>query len=160
MRPFTKLVPALWTNPIFKDTPDKPRLLWLYYLGGPHQNMHGVARIPDSFAASDLGWTIKATKDARAILESKGIIIFDAATDEVALRDWWQHNGPDSPDHYKGALRALATVQSPEIRKMMEESLTEFWNRKQCNLAKDAIPALSRRQTSSPASTTINPRLR
>ena len=66
MRTFSKISPKLWRSPRFRSLESgDERLLYLYVLTCEHQSSAGCFRLPDAYAASDLGWTEERLSDAR-----------------------------------------------------------------------------------------------
>lgn len=143
MRVFTKVIPAMWTNALFKALTDEERLLLFYYLSGPHQTITGVSRVPDGYAAQDLGWPLAKCEAVRSRLVEVGAIRFDHATCEVLVTDWWRDNGPDNDSHLIGARKALGAIASVELRLEAEEALDQEWQRRQAAKAATAAPRVS-----------------
>jgi hypothetical protein len=131
MRKFTKVMPSMWTSPLFKSLGDKDRLLWLYYLAGHHQTITGVSRVPDDYAASDLGWRLEDCREARECLIEAGAIMYDDVTSEVLVANWWRDNGPDNSSHLTGAKRGLDSIVSEKLSEIADRTLDEELQRRQ-----------------------------
>ena len=117
IRSFTMIRPALWTSPDFRALSGEDRLLYLYYLSGPHQTLTGVSRVPDGYTSDDLGWNVQRCQDARRRLAEAGMIESDDDTNEVLITGWWYDNFPTNQSHMKGAWRGLSDVKSSRLSK-------------------------------------------
>ena len=125
MRTFTKVTPAMWTSPQFQKLSDQARLLWFYYVTGPHQTICGASRVPDGYAAQDLGWAVETCEKVRHDLINGDMILTDEETKEVLVLGWWRDNFPDNQSHTVSAKRAIACIASATLQKAALDSLSQ-----------------------------------
>ena len=125
-RHFTQVAPSLWHSPRFLALPDDVRLLFVYFLTGPHQNNAGCFRLPDGYACSDLRWEAEKYVRARTALVQAGLIQFDPVTSEILIERWFKHCAPANEPHRKGVEGTLGRVQSDNLREAAENALEEM----------------------------------
>lgn len=163
MRKFTKVAPSLWRSQKFRALPhDRDRLYYHYLLTNQHQNSAGVYHIPDAYAAEDLGWPQEAVAEARENCIQAGLIMHDAATSEILIRQWFTHNPATNDRHAKGVLKLIEAVDSEKLRETarVEFESAEFRrpaDKRKAKAAASLITDTTRALTSSPL-TRANPR--
>lgn len=123
-REFTKVSPAVWASARFHALTDRGRLLYLYCLTSAHVNSCGVYRLPDAYAASDLGWSAEEYRQERSALVAAGMVDFDPDTSEILIERWFRHNAPMNPDHATGTRRLVASIDSDRLREAAESAFT------------------------------------
>jgi len=124
MREFSKVGVNLWRSGRFKKLCSDARLLHVYYLTSPHQTSVGCARIPDAYAAADLGWDVEKYIQARQALEDAELISVDRETEEIFVCRWFKHNPPTNSKHAAGQEKAIAQIESERLR---EAAQAEFY---------------------------------
>jgi hypothetical protein len=145
MRDFTKISPMIWHSDNFRGLPDdNARYLYIYYYCNGHQSSAGCYRLPDGYAMEDLAWTGERYRDAREILRSHGMIVFDPETSEVLIEHWFRHNPPMNEKHRKGTETLAAQIQSAVLREKTQSSLREAWGSR-INSAKGRVLDLRHR---------------
>jgi hypothetical protein len=123
-REFTKVSPAVWASKRFHALTERGRLLYFYCLTSPHVTSCGVYRLPDAYAASDLGWSVDEYRRERDALIAGGLVDFDTETSEVLIERWFRHNAPMNPDHATGTRRLVASIDSDRLREAAEYAFT------------------------------------
>ena len=131
MRGFSKISPALWDSERFNTLPsDDGRYLYLYLLTSRHQTSAGAYRLPDGYAATDLGWPPERYVNARELLVQADLIRFDTQTSVVMITRWFKHNPPMNESHLKsieGELERLPSLTLAEAAhhdlEIIQESL-------------------------------------
>jgi len=125
MRDFSKVSPLLWRDKSFRSLASSDaRLLYLYCMTSEHQNSAGCYRIPDLYAASDLGWDPPRLLQAREEIVRAGLVQFDEDTSEIYIVDWFKTNPITNVKHYMGTLRLVLEIESDQIRELVEEAVS------------------------------------
>ena len=129
MREYSKVSPKLWRSKRFRSlASDDARLLYLFLLTCEHQTSAGCFRLPDAYAAADLGWDADRLEGARAPL-IPDMIAHDAETEECFVRRWFRHNPPTNQKHLKGVQRIISELDSDHVREVAEEELSDHIER-------------------------------
>lgn len=124
MRPFSKVSPQMWNQKTFKGLPSSDaKLLMLYFLTGPHQNSAGCYRLPDGYAAADLGWDIPRYVEAREAVIAAELIAFDGDTSELYVRGWFELNPITNDKHKIGSERIIDGLESSELNVLAGDEL-------------------------------------
>lgn len=123
-RKFTMVSPALWKSRRFLALGDSEKVLFLYYLAGPHQNSSGCYGIPDGYAAADLGWPVADVIQRREALVTAGMIDADSDTSEIAIERWFKHCQPDNKMHAIGTASLISRIESDRLREKLEEEIS------------------------------------
>jgi hypothetical protein len=140
-REFTKVSPAVWASVRFKTLSDRGRLLYLYMLTNQHINSSGVYRLPDAYAASDMGWNVDDYHAERAALVGAKMLDYDTDTSEVLIERWYRHNGPMNDKHAIGTRKFIMAIDSDRLRELAEVAFVEADQRR---IADQEAKALAR----------------
>ncbi|PAP96630.1 hypothetical protein [Mesorhizobium wenxiniae] len=123
-REFSKISPKVWRSKRFRALPvDDARYLLMFLLSSEHQTSAGCFRMPDAYAAADLGWPIERMDEARKHLIEGGLIAFDSTTDEYFVIGWFGHNKPMNASHQKSIVRVVSDIESDAVREIAEAEL-------------------------------------
>ena len=118
---YSKVSRRLWSNKRYRELPnDEARYLYLYFLTNEHQTSAGAYRIHEGYALTDLQWTDEKYRSIREILVEADLIVFDAETDEVFIRRWFQHAPATNQRHAKGIETIICFLDSDIIREKAE----------------------------------------
>jgi hypothetical protein len=138
MRTFSKISPKLWRSPRFRSLESgDARLFYLFCLTCEHQSSAGCFRLPDAYAASDLGWPEDRLSDARSALVKAELLVHDASTDEYFVPRWFKHNPAKNPEHKQGVERLISELESDLVREVAE---AEYQNSQGSPLAPEPNP--------------------
>ncbi|MER9200476.1 hypothetical protein NKH74_14815 [Mesorhizobium sp. M0933] len=123
-REFSKISPKVWRSKRFRALrSDDARFLLLFLLTSEHQTSAGCFRMPDAYAAADLGWQTDRMQAARQQLVEGGLLAFDSVTDEYFVTGWFGHNKPMNSSHQKSIVRVVAEMESDVVREIAEAEL-------------------------------------
>ncbi|WP_027151523.1 hypothetical protein [Mesorhizobium sp. WSM2561] len=123
-REFSKISPKVWRSKRFRALPsDDARFLLLFFLTSEHQTSAGCFRMPDAYAAADLGWPIERMQTARQDLIEGDLLAFDPDTDEYFVIGWFGHNKPMNVSHQKSIVRVVSDIESDAVREIAEAEL-------------------------------------
>jgi len=143
-REFTKVSPALWASARFNALADRGRLLFLYMLTNQHINSSGVYRLPDAYAASDIGWNVDDYQAERAALVAAKMLDYDNSTSEVLIEGWYRHNGPMNDKHAIGTRKFIMAIDSDRLRELAEAAFEEADQRRLADQEAKAIARQAR----------------
>lgn len=124
-REFNKVSPALWRSKRFQALSTIGKVVLLYFLTSEHQNSAGCFRLPNAYAAADLGCTIEDYVAARSEVVGAGMARYDEDTSEVFVDRWFKHNPPMNDKHAIGTQRLIAEIESDRLREQAENEFTE-----------------------------------
>ncbi|MDW9902035.1 hypothetical protein GOA77_09165 [Sinorhizobium meliloti] len=123
MRDYSKVSPLIWRDKRFNSLASSDaKLAMLYFATSEHQNSAGCYRLPDGYAAADLGWDVDRYQAARGAVVSSGLILFDEATSELFLVDWFESNPITNGKHAKGTQSLIVRIDSDTIREAAEDA--------------------------------------
>lgn len=134
MKPFSMVLREIWRAPRFRALPDDDaRFLELYLRICSHQTRSGCLAPPDAYVVDDLSmtgskWTIELYHAKREALVEGGSILHDAATNEILIVDWWEHQQPSNDDWFKGAFRHCETIRSDRLRTAAIKELNRWYD--------------------------------
>ena len=121
MRDFSKVSPKVWRSPRFRAMQDeRAKLLYLYVLTCEHQSSAGCFRLPDAYAAADLGWSDGHLEEARGALIAAGLLVHDPDSEEYFVPRWFKHNPGTNPKHRAGITRLISELDSDHVREAAE----------------------------------------
>jgi hypothetical protein len=110
MREFGKVHTSFWSSPTVQGMSDDGKLLALYLMTSPHNAVIGAFRLPDAYAAEDLGWSAERVKLAFKNLADAGFASRCERTKWVWIHKHLAWNEPESPNHRKAAARMAAAI--------------------------------------------------
>ncbi len=117
MRDFSKVSPRVWRSKKFRSLPDVwAKQAYLYLLTSPHGNSAGCYDLDPLYAASDIGMTEIAFREAIESLSIAGLIEFDKAEQTVLIVNWEAFNEPTNPKHALGLLIQLNQASSSTLK--------------------------------------------
>ncbi|MFP5078485.1 hypothetical protein ACLE20_14350 [Rhizobium sp. YIM 134829] len=127
MRDFSKVSPLIWRDRRFRSlSSSDAQLVFLYFTTSEHQNSAGCCRIPDGYAAADLGWDLQRYLQARELVVEAGLVLFDETTSELVICGWFDTNPAMNPKHARAIERMVSSIESDVIRGAAEEAFSAF----------------------------------
>lgn len=110
MREYGKVHVSFWTSGTIQRLTDDGKMLALYLLSCPHNNIIGAFRLPTAYACDDLGWDGERFRNAFRTLEQAGFAIFCRQSKWVCIVKFLDWNPPENPNQKKAAEKALAAL--------------------------------------------------
>ncbi|WP_051261523.1 hypothetical protein [Desulfovibrio inopinatus] len=107
MRDYGVVYSKFWLREDVMELSDKARLLFLYLLTGPHTTPSGCFRLPQGYAAADLGWGMRTVSKRFEELSSKGFVLCCPNTDWILIPNFLKHNPIPNPNCGKSIARQL-----------------------------------------------------
>lgn len=127
MRSFTKILPAMFEDKRWLQLGWTARAVYFYFLGGKHQTSAGVYKLPDLYAAADLQCGLPEYIEARDEIANAGLILFDAETNELYLKGWFDENAITNEKHAAGTQRCITAIESDLVREAAESDFEQSY---------------------------------
>jgi hypothetical protein len=108
---YYRVGPAIW----LEHWADDERLAAFYLLTSPHRSTEGLYRLPLSYAAEDMGWTVKRFSKALDRLISDGFVSYDASAQVVFIHQALKWQAPQNPNQIKAAVKALRQLPATPL---------------------------------------------
>lgn len=149
MRDWSKISPDVWSSKRFLSLASSDaRLVHLYFLTCSHQNSIGCYRLPDEYAAADLGWTVERYREARDMVLEIGLAEYDDETEELLVLGWLKHNPPMNPKHEQGNTSKMERVRSERLLETLMETWVRYIPKEPENNGVPKLPISSQLQAS------------
>lgn len=110
MRDYGKVHCTFWSSPTISKLSDDGRMLALYLLTCPHLTIAGVFRLPDGYAAEDLGWSPERVSKGFEELFANGFANRCGTTKWVWISRHLEWNKPENPNQWKSAGKTVALI--------------------------------------------------
>lgn len=115
-----------WMDEKVRGWSDDAKLLALYLLTSPHNNVLGCYVLPELYACADLGWERKRFAKAFARLVEDDFVKVDPKTDLVLIVNYLRHNPIDNGNRAEGAIKVLAELPRSGLFKVLAEMVREL----------------------------------
>lgn len=116
-REFSIVSTNIWHSSRFHALGTDAQLVLLYLITCSHQTAIGCCRLPDAYAASDMGWPVDRFVTARDELATAEMIVRDELTDEVSVPQWFNFNEPKNPNVVKSWSRQVDKIKSDVVKR-------------------------------------------
>ena len=110
MRDYGKVHSQFWASSTIAALSDDGKLLALYLMTCQHNTIAGVFRLPDGYAAEDLGWSPERVREGFAELSRNGFANRCETTKWVWIIKHLDWNPPENPNQRKAALKCSSQV--------------------------------------------------
>lgn len=138
-RDFNMVSPTVWRSGRFAKLEQSAKLLFLYVMTSEHQNSAGCYRLPAGYAVEDAGCSVEGFNEDMAAIVAADLVLYDDATKEVFVRDWFQHCPPTNKSHAKGTIKIISRISSDRMRERVEAEFSATqWGSK----ARDGDPEI------------------
>jgi hypothetical protein len=107
MAKYRKVDPRIWNDAKFRELSDNGKLVFFMLLTHPNMTSLGAMRASVAGLAEEMGWTLKAFREAFAEALSKGMAEHDEKACLIALPRFIKYNPPESPNVVKAWVKAL-----------------------------------------------------
>jgi len=103
------------------------KYLWIFLLTGPHtSNIPGLFRVGELALSEELGWTVKAFREAFAEVFSKGLAKADWSARVVWIKNAIAYNQPESPNVVKSWRTSWDEIPECALKVEAHERLKAF----------------------------------
>jgi hypothetical protein len=88
--------------------------------------------LDDAYAVADLSkigsvWTLEKYQAKKAAIVESGMVLVDAATDEILVSQWWKDNGPTNESWFAGARKQCEQIESLRLKEAAQAALADCW---------------------------------
>ncbi len=123
----SRLVPTnLLSWPRIKDLLPDQKLIAYYLWASRFSNSCGCYEIPFELSAVEMGLSELALVEAIRELERRGLVMFDHATGEVFVLDWYRFHKFSSGAQQSQLRQSLAKIQSDRLKKIVIHKINEL----------------------------------
>ena len=123
----SRLVPTnLLSWPRIKDLLPDQKLIAYYLWASRFSNSCGCYEIPFELSAVEMGLSELALVEAIRELERRGLVMFDHATGEVFVLDWYRFHKFSSGAQQSQLRQSLAKIQSDRLKKIVTNKINEL----------------------------------
>jgi len=128
MRDYGKIYNSFWSSPTTGRMSDDAKLLAIYLMTCSHNTIAGVFRLPDGYAAEDLGWTPERVSNGFVELSANGFANRCETTKWVVIHKHLDWNPPENPNQAKAAVKVMRKIPAdcvwlPEFMRVSGELL-------------------------------------
>lgn len=127
MRDYGKVHTSFWTSEDIKRLSDDGRMLAIYLLSGPHTTQLGCFRLPDGYAAEDLGWGSERVSKGFAELSRNGFADRDEGSKWVLIHKFLRWNQIENPNQGKAAAKLFDQIPDAcPVKPLLARALREY----------------------------------
>lgn len=112
---YTRIKSRFWVDEKVQDWSDDTKLLALYLLTSPHNNMMGCYVLPKLYICEDLGWEPERLAEPFAKLLDDGFIKYDAKARLVLLCNYLKHNQIENGNRAIAAIKLLDEMPKSQL---------------------------------------------
>lgn len=102
---YTKIYDRIWAMAKRKGLNTNETLLYIYSFSCPHRTLLGLFKLPLSYIAEDLGFSLPVTKKLMLSLENKNLIEYDTANSLILIKKFLECNEIPNRNVEKKAVR-------------------------------------------------------
>ena len=124
-RSYGRVQSCFWSSDDIRHLSDHAKLIALYLLTGPHTTLLGCFRLPDGYAAEDLGDTAEKLGTGLGELNRSGFCDRDDVSKFVLVHRFLRWNKIENPNQAKAAKRLFGDV--PDRSPLKLELAQAIW---------------------------------
>lgn len=124
-RRYYRVGPSFWLEPLDDDG----RLAGLYVLTCRHRNVEGLFRMPLSYGAEDLGWTLKRFTRAFEQLRAQGLVEYDDQAKVCLIVKALKWQPIENPNQVKAAIKELDELPATALIDRLETLAQQYCQR-------------------------------
>jgi hypothetical protein len=125
-RRFRKIDPRIWNDAKFRALSDQAKLLFFFILTHQHLTAMGAMRASTAGLAEELGWEMKAFREAFQELLAKGLVKFDKKASCLVVKNFLKYNPPENPNVVKGWRKADDLIPECELKTELIQNVKDF----------------------------------
>jgi len=120
MRDFSPVYSRFWIDPVMQSLSREARLIALHLVTGPHTTMLGCFRLPPSYVAEDLKFSVAEVESGFAELAAVDFFTVDAQSGWCVVHGFLKWNPIHNPSHAQGLEKLFEQVpgQGPVFKKL------------------------------------------
>lgn len=123
---YSRIRSKFWTDEKVRQWDDDTRLLALYLLTSPHNNIVGCYVLPRLYACEDLGWELGRLEAAMGRLIQDGFIQYDESTRLLLVVNYLKHNPIENGNQAVAAAKQIAELPKSPILAALKLLLEPF----------------------------------
>lgn len=112
MREWGRIKVQFWTDAKIQRLTDHGKLLFVYFLSGPHANGIGCFRLPFGYIEEDMEWVSDTVTQTLSELLREGLVERCEKSGWTLIANYLKHNPIDNPNVAKGAIGQIQAVPS------------------------------------------------
>lgn len=122
---YTRVKARFWASAAEHGWDDDTRMLALYLLTCPHNNILGAFVLPRGYASADLGWEESPARlsNAWAALEADDFIRCEARTRLVVITHHLEHNPLENPNQVTAAMKQLNELPNSQLLETLRQAV-------------------------------------
>ena len=122
---------SLWRSEKFKKLPDaNAKLLFMYFVNGPHSNSCGCYVVHLGYIMADFGWTEEQARKGIDSLCDTLLIGYNFEENTVHIPKFFDHNPPSNPKHAIKVFNDTLSIPYPEFRALVIQDLATLLEKK------------------------------
>jgi hypothetical protein len=123
---YTRIKSIFWNDEKAKLWSDDAKLLALYLLTSPHNNILGCHVLPKLYISADLNWDTKRLDEAFNQLFKDGFINYDDSNRLLLIVNYLKHNPIENGNQAKAALKQLAELPKSPLLQDLKRLLKQL----------------------------------
>lgn len=123
---YTRIKSIFWNDEKVKLWSDDAKLLALYLLTSPHNNILGCHVLPKLYISADLSWDTKRLDEAFNQLLNDGFIKYDDTNRLLLIVNYLKHNPIENGNQAKAALKQLAELPKSPLLQDLKQLLKQL----------------------------------
>lgn len=123
---YRKVSSAFWNDAGVLRLSDRGKLAFLFVLTHPNMTSLGMMRATMSGLAEELGWEVKAFREAFGEAFREGMVEASTEAPLIALPNFLKHNKPESPNVVKSWERILPELPECELKTQQMQRVKGF----------------------------------
>lgn len=123
---YRKVSSAFWNDAGVLRLTDRGKLAFLFVLTHPNMTSLGMMRATMSGLAEELGWEVKAFREAFGEAFREGMVEASTEAPLIALPNFLKHNKPESPNVVKSWERILPELPECELKTQQMQRVKGF----------------------------------
>jgi len=123
---YTRIKSIFWNDEKVKLWSDDAKLLALYLLTSPHNNILGCHVLPKLYISADLNWDAKRLDEAFNQLFRDGFIKYDETNRLLLIVNYLKHNPIENGNQAKAAEKQLAELPKSPLLQDLKQLLKQL----------------------------------
>ena len=122
---YQKVYSQIWNDEKFTDLTHSQKLLFLYLLTSPHNNLIGLYVVKLGYIAADIDVNPKSLQKDLEKLSEKGLIKYDSQVGLIYIPNFLKHNPITNPNQILAAKKILKILPKSPLISIFLEGLPE-----------------------------------
>ncbi len=123
---YIRVKSRFWTDEKARNWDNHTKLLALYLLTSPHNNMLGCYVLPQLYICADLEWSTEQLAKPFSQLLADGFIEYDESSCLIWVKNFLKHNPLENPNQVQAAIKIATELPSSPILSGLQGLLKRF----------------------------------